>query len=100
MRVFDVGVTECAQSQMSHGTIVEDLGGRVRVLDGLLQMGHEHQVARLKPVIVQGMVVDVTENCSRAETIRVVLGVHVLAHFVHHVNTGHSVSRKFTLEIE
>jgi len=85
---------------MSHGAVVEDLRGRVRVLDGFLQMGHEHQVARLKPVVVQGVVVDVAEDCPRTQTIRVVLGVHVLAHFVQQVHTGHSVGRNFALEMQ
>lgn len=98
VRVLYVGVTECAQPQMGHGAVVEDLGGRVRVLDGLLQMGHEHQVARLEPIVVQGVVVDVAEDCSRTQTICVVLCVHVLAHFVQQVHTRHSVSRNFSLK--
>jgi hypothetical protein len=40
--VFDVGVTECAQSQMGHGTIVENLGAGVGVMDRLLEMRHQY----------------------------------------------------------
>lgn len=42
MRIFDVGVTECAQSQMGNGAIVEDLCTGIGVLDGFLEVGHEH----------------------------------------------------------
>jgi hypothetical protein len=99
VRVLDVCVAECAQSQVRHGAVVEDLGGGVRVLDSLLQVRHQHQVTRLKPVVVQRVMVDVAQDGPRAQTICVVFSVHILAHFVQQVYASHSVGRNFALRI-
>jgi len=66
VRVFDVGMTERTETQVGHGTVEEDLGGGVRMLDGFLQVGHEHQISRLEPVVVQGVMVNVAKNGSCA----------------------------------
>ena len=53
------------------------------MLDGVLQVGHKHEVAGLKPAPVEGVVVDVTEDGTRAYAVSVVLDVDVLAETVH-----------------
>jgi len=47
-------------------------------------MGHEEEIARLEPAVVQRMVVDMTEDGARADTVGDVLGVDVLTQAVHH----------------
>lgn len=58
----------------------------IRVMDGLLQMTHEQQVARLEPVVVQRMVVHVAEDRTRTQSVRGVVGVDELAQLLHHVH--------------
>ena len=53
------------------------------MLDGVLQVGHEHQISGLKPAAVQGMVVDVTQDGARTDAVSVVLDIDVLAQTVH-----------------
>lgn len=53
------------------------------MLDVVLQVRHEHQVTGLEPAIMHGMVVDLTQDGARAETISGVLSIDVLAQFVH-----------------
>ena len=69
-----------------------DLGGYVRVLDAVLEVRHEHEVARLEPPVVQRVVVDVQQNGARADPVRVVLCVDELAQAVHD-----RVTRRLTL---
>ena len=67
------------------------------MLDGLLQMRHQHEVTSLEPVVMQGMMIDVAQHGPRTQTIRLILGVHVLAQTFHHVHTCLRVSRQLTL---
>lgn len=53
------------------------------MLDGLLQMRHEHEIPSVEPIVVQGVMINVREYGSGSESIRLVVGVHVLAHFLH-----------------
>ena len=52
---------------------------------GVLEVGHEHQVPRLVPVVVDGVVVDVAEDGPRTKTVRAVLAVDVLAQLVNNL---------------
>ena len=74
---FSAGKKKSTSFHLSH------LSGNVRVLDVVLQVRHEHQVTGLEPAIMHGMVVDLTQDGARAETIRGVLSIDVLAQFVH-----------------
>ena len=51
--------------------------------NGILQMRHEHQISGLIPIVVNGMVVNVTQNCSSTQTIRCILGINEFAHLAH-----------------
>ena len=42
--------------------VVEDLGDGVSVGDRVLQVRHEHEVPRVVPVVVDGVVVDVAQD--------------------------------------
>lgn len=46
-------------------------------------MTHKHEIPRLIPAAVQGVVIDVAENCTRADTVSAVLSVDELAQAVH-----------------
>lgn len=74
---FSAGKKKSTSFRLSH------LSGNVRVLDVVLQVRHEHQVTGLEPAIMHGMVVDLTQDGTRAETISGVLSIDVLAQFVH-----------------
>lgn len=59
------------------------LYGRVSVLDVVLQVAHQHQVAGLIPAGVQGVVVDVAEDSAGTDTVGAILGVDEFAEAVH-----------------
>ena len=60
--------------------ITSYLSRDIRVLNILLQMGHEHEVASLIPAVMQGMVVGMHQYSSSAVQICGVIGIDVLAH--------------------
>ena len=49
MRILDHAVAEGAHAELHEGAVVEDLGGNVGKVDGLLQVAHHHQVVGLEP---------------------------------------------------
>lgn len=51
-------------------------------------MAHEHEVAGLVPVVVDGVEIDVAEHGLGAESVGGVLGVDELAKLVHNVHGG------------
>lgn len=53
------------------------------MLNVVLQVAHEHEVPGLVPAGVQGVVVDVAQDGARADAVRAVLGVDVLAQPLH-----------------
>jgi len=55
------------------------------VVDGVLEVGHEHEVPGLVPVVVDGVVVDVAEDGAGSQPVRAVLAVDVLAQLVHNL---------------
>ena len=60
-------------------------------------MRHEHQISRLEPPVMDGMVVDVTEDGLGSKPVGRVVGVDELAKFVHHLDGGLLLGRNFTL---
>lgn len=82
MTLLDIADTESAQAHLDHGAVVEDLERYVRVVDALLQVRHEYEIARLEPTIVQRVVVDVTQDGLGAQSIGRVVLVDVLAQTV------------------
>ena len=76
---------EPTEPELHHGPVVEDLSDGVAVVDGVLQVGHQHQVPGSEPVVVDGLVVDVAENSSGPQPVSVVLAVDELAQLVDHV---------------
>ncbi len=54
-------MAEGTETNLCHGSVVQNFGRNVRVLDGLLKMGDEQQVPGLIPMIVKGVVVNLTE---------------------------------------
>ena len=85
---LDLGVSEATKTQLNHGSVVEDLSGRITVMNGVLEVGHEHQVPGLVPVVVDRVVVDVTQDGSGPHTVCQVLAVDELAQLVHHLRQG------------
>lgn len=59
----------------------------VSVLDVVLEVAHQHQVAGLVPARVQSVVVDVAEDRAGTDTICAVLGINELAETVHDKST-------------
>ena len=53
------------------------------MLNIVLQVTHAHEVPGLVPAGVQGMVVDVAKDGTRADAVCAVLGVDVLAQPLH-----------------
>ena len=53
------------------------------MLDVVLQVAHEHEVAGLVPAGVQCMVVDVAEDCAGPDAVSAVLSIDELAEAVH-----------------
>mmetsp|Transcript_51455 Transcript_51455/g.117054 ORF Transcript_51455/g.117054 Transcript_51455/m.117054 type:complete len:897 (-) Transcript_51455:171-2861(-) len=66
VRVPDQPLAEGAEAQEDHGAVEEDLGGHVGVGDGLLQVAHQQEVARLVEAVVQRVVGDVAQHGPRA----------------------------------
>ena len=60
-------------------------------------MRHEHQISGLEPSVVNGMVVDVTEDGLGSKPVRRVIGIDKLAQFVHQLDARLLLSGNFTL---
>ena len=52
-----ITLPESAKSQLNHGPVEYDHCWDVCVVDGLLQVGHEHQIPGKVPLVVQAVVV-------------------------------------------
>lgn len=98
MSIPDLSVTESTEPELHHSTIVQDLGHGVGVADGILEMGHQHQIPGFVPIVVNGVMVDVTEDRARAQTVGRVLGVNVLAQLVYHLHRCLLARIKFALK--
>lgn len=61
------------------------------MLDGLLQVRHENEVASLEPVVVKRVMVDVREDGAGTQPVGAVLGVHELAELLHDLHARHNV---------
>ena len=57
--------------------------GNVGVLDVVLEVRHQHEVARLVPAVVQPVVVDVAEDGAGTDPVSLVLGVNEVAQLLH-----------------
>ena len=99
MCVPDLGVPEPTEPQLDHGPVVQDLGQGVGVGYGVLQVGHQHQVTSLEPLVVDGMVVDVTQDGARPQPVGRVLGIHVLAQLVHQLQARLLLCTQLSLKI-
>ena len=58
----DLAVTEAAESELDQGPVVHDLSDEVAVVHRVLEVGHEHQVPGRVPPVVDGVVIDLTED--------------------------------------
>ncbi|KAF3855656.1 hypothetical protein F7725_016379 [Dissostichus mawsoni] len=91
--VFDHALPKGADAKLHHGSVVQDLHkrgrepahlyGGVGVLDVVLQVAHQHQVAGLVPAGVQRVVVDVAEDGAGTDAVGAILGVDELAETFH-----------------
>jgi len=86
--VLDLPMSKPTESKLHHGPVVQDLGGGVTVMHGVLKVGHQHQISRCKPVVMNGVEVDMTEDSTGSESVSVIFAVDVLAEFVQHVRAG------------
>eukprot|EP00128_Syssomonas_multiformis_P005581 Colp12_sorted_trinity150504_noHs@6989 len=84
VRLSDVAVAEGAEADLDHSAVEEDLGGHVTAVDRLLEVGHEHLVTCLDPLVVERVVVHVAEHGTCADTARGVVGVDEAAQLLHH----------------
>ena len=82
MALANISDAEGAQADLHHGAIVENLERHVGVVDALLQVRHEYEIARLEPAIVQRIVIDVAEHGLGAQSVGRVVGVDELAELV------------------
>ena len=71
MGVLYHAVAEGAHTELYQGSVVEDLRGDVCQVDGLLEVAHHHEVARLKPAVVQRVVVDVAQHGTRFNPVEI-----------------------------
>ena len=83
VRFPDLRVPERAQAKLDHRPVVKDLSRRVSMGHAVLQVGHEHEVPGLVPVVVDSVVVNVAEDGPGSKPVGGVLGVDVLAQPVH-----------------
>jgi len=60
--LLDQAAPEGAQAKLNDGAIVQDLGSNIRGVDRLLEMRHEQHVTRGVKVVVESVVVNVTED--------------------------------------
>lgn len=65
---------------------------RVSVLNVVLQVAHEHEVTRLVPAAVQGVVVNVAQDGTGTDAVSAVLGIDELAQTVHDDSTVFSLT--------
>lgn len=73
MSLLDLSMTKAAKAELNHCSVVQDLGEGISVCDGILQVRHQHEVSGLEPHIMNGVMVNVTENSLRAKTISGIL---------------------------
>ena len=60
-------------------------------------MRHQHQISGLKPLVMNGMVVNVTEDGLSSQPVCRVVSVDVLAKLVHQLNAGFLLGGDLTL---
>jgi len=68
------------------------------MLDVLLKMRHEDQVSRLEPVIMEGVVVNVSQDGASSKPVGFVFVINVFAQFVHDLEAGHDLWVQFALK--
>ena len=59
----------------------------IRVHDAFLQVGHEHEIAGLEPVVMESIVIDVAQHGTGAQSVRAISNEQRLAQRVHQFNT-------------
>ena len=62
LRLFDQAAPKRTQAKLDDGAIVQDLGDNIGRVDRLLEVRHEQHVTRGVEVIVESVVVYVTED--------------------------------------
>lgn len=60
-------------------------------------MRHQHQIPGLKPLVMDGVVVDVAQDGLGSKPVRGVICVDELAHLVHQMNAGLFLGRNLAL---
>lgn len=83
MSILDVSLPESTETQISHHSVVQDFGWWISTIDVVLQVRHKHQIPSLEPVIMQSVVVNMYQNSSGTDTISFIIGVNVVAEFLH-----------------
>ena len=56
--------SECAKTNLDEGSVEENLAVYIESVDSFLQMGHEHHIAGLVVVIVQGEEINLAKHSS------------------------------------
>ena len=79
MSIFHLSHSESTETELHHCSVVDDLSSDISVVNRLLQVAHEHQIASLEPFVVKGKVVDIVKDCLRSDSLRLIVGVDVLA---------------------
>lgn len=83
--LLDVTDAESAQTNLNHGSVVQDLERDVRVVDALLQVRHEDEIARLEPAVVQRVMVNMAQDGLCAQSVCRVVLVDELAQAVYYL---------------
>jgi len=67
LRLLDQTAPKGAQAKLHDGTVVQDLGGNIGGVDRLLKVRHKQHVTRGVEVVVEGVVVNMAEDCPGPE---------------------------------
>ena len=83
MSVFHLTFSESTETELNHGSVVDDLSMNISVMNRLLKMTHQHQVSSQKPFIMKSQMVDIVQNGLRSDALRFIFCVDEFTVFIH-----------------
>ena len=83
MSVFHLTFSESTETELNHGSVVDDLSMNISVMNRLLKMTHQHQVSSQKPFIMKSQMVDIVQNRLSSDALRFIFCVDEFTVFIH-----------------
>ena len=83
MSVLHLTFSESTETELNHGSVIDDLGMNISVMNRLLKMTHQHQVSSQKPFIVKSQMVDIVQNRLGSDALSFIFCVDEFTVFIH-----------------